>query len=287
VDPTERAARLVKILREEEFRTLRSVESVCMSSGPSNVERIIFFSRLPKDRVIFALEELNSKKLIMRQNSSYLLNQTGIEVLALKEYVRRNLVEALGKIIAKGKESDVYLAFGPNQKSQAIKFFKLGRISFRTVRKKRFVERSEVRNWISVNYDAAKREFMTLKKLKGHQSYPEVISYNRNTILMSYIEGIRLSSRPGLENPREILDKIIEALRFAYNRGVINGDMSEYNVLTDGEKVWLIDWPQAVGIDHPNSSELLDRDVSNILDFFRRVYSVSVEKKHVIDYIKG
>lgn len=287
MDPTERAARLVKLLKEEEWKALVSVEKASLSEGPSNIERITRISRMPKERVWFALESLSSRRLIYKENSSFVINQQGIEILAIKEHVKRNLLEALGPVIAKGKESDVYRGYGPSGSLLAVKFFKLGRISFRSVRKKRFVERREVRNWVSVNYDAAKREYISLKKLEGNIFFPKAYSYNRNTVLLSYINGTRLSNKPELENPENILEKILDALRFAYSRGVINADISEYNILTDGINVWLIDWPQAVGIEHPNAPALLERDVTNILRFFDRVYSVKKEKKEVIRKIIG
>ncbi len=284
MDPTEKAARLVKVLKDEEWKALLAIERVCLSPGPSTAERIASESGMPIERVEFALKMLNSRNLILRSDSSWVINLLAVEALAIREYVKKNYLEALGPVIAKGKESDVYEVYGSKGEVFALKFFKLGRISFRSVRRKRSVKRSEVKNWIATNYDAAKREFTSLKKLEGHPSFPRVYSYNRNTVLMSYLKGVRLSTRPQVE-PGAILDSIIDALRFAYSRGVINGDMSEYNILTDGLNVWLIDWPQSVSKSHPNAFELLRRDVSNILRFFKRVYSVERHLDEVLSYI--
>lgn len=284
MDPTEKAARLVKVLKEEEWKALLAIEKICLSPGPSTAERIASESGMPIERVEFALNMLNSRNLILRSDSSWVINQLAIEALAIREYVKKNYLEALGRVIAKGKESDVYEAYGTKREVFALKFFKLGRISFRSVRRKRSVKRSEVKNWIATNYDAAKKEFTSLKKLEGHPSFPRVHSYNRNTVLMGYLKGVRLSTRPEVE-PVVILNRIIDALRFAYSKGVVNGDMSEYNILTDGSNVWLIDWPQSVSRSHPNALELLRRDVSNILRFFKRVYSVERDLEDVLAYI--
>jgi RIO kinase 2 len=46
--------------------------------------------------------------------------------------------------------------------------------------------------------------------------------------------------------------------------------MSQYNVFVGEEGITVFDWPQAVSIDHANAGELLERDVSNLVGYFRR-----------------
>jgi RIO kinase 2 len=48
--------------------------------------------------------------------------------------------------------------------------------------------------------------------------------------------------------------------------------MSEYNVAVSPEGITVFDWPQAVSTDHDNARELLERDVRNVVGFFRRKY---------------
>ena len=70
----------------------------------------------------------------------------------------------------------------------------------------------------------------------------------------------------------------MDTVREAYTKaGMINGDLSEYNILTDGAAVWLIDWPQWVGKDHPNAKELMKRDVGAVAKFFERSYGLSAD----------
>ncbi len=63
---------------------------------------------------------------------------------------------------------------------------------------------------------------------------------------------------------------------------MINGDLSEYNILTDGKRAWLIDWPQWVGPTHPNAKELLRRDVLTVLRFFVRAYGVKFDDERAL-----
>lgn len=279
----------MKLLKDEEWRVLIALERASIKMGGADASAISRISRLKADRIEFALKRLNERDLVRRSGINYLLTFTAIEALALREYVRRDLISALGAIIAKGKESDVYEAFNEVGKLYAIKFFKLGRTSFTRVRAKRFVDKSEVKNWITINYEAARREYRSLARLGMiDRFFPKAIAYNRNTILLEEINGIRLSERPHLTDAEKTLKEIILAMRKAYiGAGIINADMSEYNVLTDGKRIWLIDWPQSVTVRHPNALYYLRRDLGSILRFFRRVYGVSMDEEEAMDYIIG
>jgi len=51
--------------------------------------------------------------------------------------------------------------------------------------------------------------------------------------------------------------------------GVIHGDLSEFNILVDGEGPVIIDLPQAVDAAGNNSAaQMLERDVNNLADYF-------------------
>jgi RIO kinase 2 len=52
--------------------------------------------------------------------------------------------------------------------------------------------------------------------------------------------------------------------------------MSEYNVFVDEDGVTVFDWPQAVPVDHENAEEFLERDVRNLVDYFRRKHPSKV-----------
>jgi len=59
-------------------------------------------------------------------------------------------------------------------------------------------------------------------------------------------------------------------MQTAYHEGFVHADMSEYNVFVSSEGVTVFDWPQAVPTDHENARELLERDVTNVVGYFRR-----------------
>ena len=285
----ERAAGVIKLLKDEEWKTLLGLEKASASYGFADAGMISRLSRLPQERVRFALDRLNKKEMVVGSGRNYVLTREAVEALALKEYVRRDVIAALGAIIAKGKESDVYEALSEEGRVYALKFFKLGRISFTRARRRRLAERAEIKSWVTLNYEAAKREYSSLRALAGRlEAFPRAVSYNRSSVLLEELSGVRLSNRPELVDPKQALTRILAAMRVAFvDANLVNADLSEYNILTDGERVWLIDWPQAVHASHPNAVELLHHDVNAVLKFFTRAYGVTLGAETAFEYVTG
>lgn len=50
---------------------------------------------------------------------------------------------------------------------------------------------------------------------------------------------------------------------------LVHADLSEYNLMLDGQKLYIIDVSQSVEHAHPRSLEFLRSDCSNITKFFR------------------
>ena len=286
---TENAARVLKSLKDEEWRTLAGLERSTSGYGTPDLGRLSRMSRLPLDRVTFATDALEKKGLAMRKGQGYVLTREGVEVMALKDYVKKDLIFALGAIIAKGKESDVYEALTEEGTVYALKLYKIGRISFTSIRKKRVRESAEFRSWMTANYDAARREYHALRKLEGlSPTFPKAVAYSRSTVLLEEVSGVRLSQRPYLEDSEGALTTVARSMRTAYlEAGLINADLSEYNILTDGASIWLIDWPQAVDAGHPNSAELLKHDVTAVTAFFKRAYGVESDADEVFRFVSG
>jgi RIO kinase 2 len=286
---TERAARVIKGLKDEEWRTLAGLERTSMGHGTADLGKLARVSHIPPERARFAIDSLVRRDLATRKGGGFALTKEGVEVMALKDYVRKDLIFALGAIIAKGKESDVYETLTEEGTARAIKFYKIGRTSFTSVRKKRARGSSEIRSWMNANYEAASREYRALRKLDGlSPAFPRAIAYSRSTVLMAQVSGIRLSQRPFLGDPAKFEQRVFEAVREAYTKArLVNADLSEYNILTDGDSFWLIDWPQAVETSHPNSDELLRHDVEAVTKFFRKAYGVPGDPEKMFGYVTG
>jgi RIO kinase 2 len=255
----------------------------------TNFDAIVRASGQQRERIKFALNELNLRKLVGISGENYILYAPALDMLALKHYADRDYAISLGKLIAKGKESDVYEVLSAQSQLYALKLFRLGRTSFRDVQRKRSSAKFEANTWISSNYRAARQEFIALNKLADvTKNVPRVVDSDRHTVLLEELPGVRLSNRPELDDPSATLATILSTMRAARVKArMINGDLSEYNVLTDGVRAWLIDWPQWVPPTHPNADELLRHDVETILRFFSRAYGVESDLEKELLHVQG
>ena len=275
-------------LRPEEWQALRALEKCTLGKATTSAESIAKVSGQPIDRVNFGLSELNKRKLI-GGGRTYEIYVPAVDLLALKFYADKDYAHALGKLIAKGKESDVYEVLSGRGELYALKLFRLGRTSFRDVTRKRHASPKQFNTWLDVNYQAAHREFNALSRLaEVTRNVPVAVATNRHTVLLKELPGVRLANRPELVHPRVVFREIIDTVLKAYSEaGMINGDLSEYNILTDGAAVWLIDWPQWVGKDHPNAKEMMERDVGAVAKFFDRGYGLSTDVGALVSYATG
>jgi RIO kinase 1 len=105
---------------------------------------------------------------------------------------------------------------------------------------------------------------------------PYPVQLNETEMLMEFIgnDGMAAPRLAQLRPDRALLPDLFEQLREALTilsqRGWAHGDLSPYNVLLDGERLVLIDWPQIVDIiGNPRGFEFLERDVANMCQWFR------------------
>jgi len=289
----ERAAKLLLELEPEEFRILQAIELGMAKFSYVPLEEVMKYSGLDENEAVYRLRELDRKDLLYRQPQPYtgfILNYTGYDCLALNAIAKADMLNSLGRRLGVGKEADIYDALTDDGEQVAVKFHRLGRTSFRDTKKKRGYVASLGRvTWHYQSRLAAEKEykFMSLAHKAG-VSVPEPIHQNRHVVVMSFIDGFNLVDVATLDDPEGFLDDILINVRETYRAGVIHGDLSSFNVVVqrNGE-VLLIDWPQAVTLDHPNSDALLERDVLNILRYFERKFDVSRSLEDALAYVKG
>jgi RIO kinase 2 len=175
----------------------------------------------------------------------------------------------------------------PQNVRVAVKFHRLGRISFRqTQRKRGYVK--EHTGWLFQSRLAAEKEFQALKLLYVcGVAVPEPLAQNRHCIVMGMIEGTQLAKYRELPHPEKVLREIFRNVRKSYVKaGVVHADLSEYNILVKEDiHILIIDWPQFVTVKHPNSEELLKRDLRNVLVFFSRKFRKNLEFEDVFNYV--
>ncbi len=286
------AVHVFKELEIEDFRILNIIEAGMSKHEFVPKEQIQRYAKLPMDRIDFTLGKLNKLGLTYRTKETYnghTLNYAGYDCLAINSLVKAGIIESFGQSLGVGKEADVYDALNSDGKRIAVKFHRLGRISFRQTRRTRGYTR-EHSTWLFQSHVAAEKEFQAMKLAYDNGvSVPEPISQNRHVVAMGMIEGAQLSKYKDIGNPEKVLKEILRNLRKAYLKAnLIHADISEYNIILkpDGH-ILIIDWPQAVKTDHANAAELLDRDIKNVLTFFSRKFNVDLAAKTACKYIIG
>ena len=119
----------------------------------------------------------------------------------------------------------------------------------------------------------------SLKVLYEHKfPVPKPIDFNRHCIIMELVVGYPLCQVHELNDVQSVFDEIMNLLVNLANYGLIHSDYNEFNLLiTDDDKVVLIDFPQMVSISHENAEFYFNRDVECIRDFFRRRFNFESE----------
>ena len=286
------AVKVFRQLEPEDIKVLATIE-VDLSRHRFVPERdILRLSGLAEKEVKYRLERLNGLGLIYRWIGpyvGYMLSTAGYDCLALNALVKAGVLESLGKPLGVGKESDVYDALTQRGERVAVKFHRLGRVSFRQTRRLRgYLLNRRHASWLYQSRLAAEKEVEALKLVYPcGVSVPKPIAHNRHVVVMGMIEGECLFRFTEIPNPREILDEILENVRKAYVKArVIHGDLSEFNVVLASDwHVLIIDWPQFVRTGHPNADFLLKRDVWNVLNFFKRKFKIVRDLQEALNYV--
>jgi len=293
VSSAEKAANALTKMESHDLRILQAIELGMIQHEVVPFDEVIRYSGLNEGELEYRMKRLDELELLYRQWDPYLgyiMNYNAYDLLALNALVKADVLEALGPPIGVGKESDVFEAVTPDDVKVAVKFHRLGRTSFRDTRRKReYVADRRHISWLYQSRLAAEAEYSALRSMhEAGVSVPEPIDQNRHVIVMQLIEGTQLSDVISLDEPRLFLDDILEDVRLAYRAGVIHTDLSEYNILVDGEgMVWIIDWPQYTSTDHPNAMELLERDVGNVVYYFKRKYGLQYDLEQALKRVRG
>ena len=285
------AANLLTSLEKEDLRILAAIEIGMKRSEYVTLSNIKFYSRYKMEETLFRLNKVHKLDLLIRDASKYeigyTLNSKAYDLLALHALVEKNVISKLGPLIGKGKESDVYSCIDDNGKIYALKFYRMGRASFRNIKRYRDLigDRGHL-SWLYVNRLAATREFEALTKIyKLKLNTPKPIAYNRHVIVMSYLRGKEIVYFKQIKKPLKIFKRIIKQIKIIYQKAnMIHGDLGEFNiVLSEEGKILIIDWLQWVPSDHPNAGTLLERDIYNISTFFEKKFNIESNVEDIID----
>lgn len=277
---------IYRSLIEDDFKVLYALEKCLVNREYVPLQLIEKNSGLFEEKIQLVIKKLQGLNLVKSETIAgekmYRLTYLGYDMIAIRALAKTNVLEAIGDKIGVGKESEIYMGLSPGGVQVAVKFLRIGRASFRqTTRVRAWIKDKPFSSWYEQSKIAAEREFKAISELVTYKArVPNPVGYNRHVVVIEYIDGVELYTRPFLENPNEVLEKILITLALAYRKaGIVHGDLSEYNVLIrrSDEDPFIIDWPQYVYKDDPNSMDLLKRDVYYIVKFFNKVYGTQVD----------
>lgn len=262
-------------LEPEDFHLLSGVEQGMRFSEWVRRDKLPDYADLTPEEVEYRLDRCMDWELVKRktiQYEGYQLEFEGYDALALHTFAERETIDGVGAPLGVGKESDVYEV--QSYKPMALKFHREGYTQFREVMKEReyTADRDHV-SWLYTARKAAEHEHAVLEDLYPNVSVPRPIDQNRHAILMDKFEGVELA-RAKLDSDQVVgvLDLVLREIADAVDAGWVHADMSEHNIAISEDGLTVFDWPQAIGFDHDNAREYLERDVGNVVGYFARKY---------------
>jgi len=211
----------------------------------------------------------------------------------LERLISNKVLDILDFPISTGKEGNVFRGVTPENKLVAVKIYRISTATFKHILKyiigdPRFQSIHHSKR--DIVFAWTKKEFVNLERLNniGIKS-PKPIKMIKNVLVMEYIgdyeKAAPLMKDVNLKNPEKTFNILLDYISKMYNEAnLVHGDISSYNVLIYKDEPYLIDLGQAVLLEHPNSQELLKRDIHNLIDSFKK-YKIKVDENKIYNEI--
>lgn len=132
-----------------------------------------------------------------------------------------------------------------NGEPVVIKFARLGRTSFRSIKDNRDYLKGRQCGWLYMSRIASLKEFAFMTALYK-RGFPTPTPYegNRHAICMSLVKAYPLVNVKGLTNPETVYHMLIEQIIKFAEHGLVHGDFNEFNLMcADDETITVIDFP--------------------------------------------
>jgi RIO kinase 2 len=267
----------MRYLTKDEYRVLTAVEMGMRNHELVPLELITTIAKLRHGGSSKIMSNLLRYKLVAHEQQNYngyRLSYLGYDILALRTLLSRGKVVSVGRQIGVGKESDIFEALDEHGEEVVIKIHRLGRTSFRAVRRHRdYLENKSKASWLYMSRLAAIKEFAFMQVLfENGFPTPTPLDQNRHVVVMSRVAGFPMAQiKAGkMEGAEQVFRTCTDILKRLAQFGLVHCDFNEFNLMINGEtsQVTLIDFPQMVSTGHPNASELFSRDMNCLIKFF-------------------
>jgi RIO kinase 1 len=215
-------------------------------------------------------------------------------LLTLYNMFNKRVIEEINGCISTGKEANIYWAIQPDGTDIALKIYRISTFNFKRITHylegdPRFKRIPRSRSGLISAW--ANKELKNLQRAESvGVRVPKPIMVKRNILAMEFIgeDGLPAPTMQQMkpEKPESVRNTILQAVSKLYHEAnLVHSDLSEYNVmLWDGPV--LIDLSQAVVLDHPHSNEFFERDLRNILAYFKNFDIPQLDTKETIRAIR-
>ena len=241
LDPT-----VLRTMHTNDFRVLEAVEQGMKNHALVPLPLVSSIANLRHGGVHKIVSSLLRDKLLSHEKKNghdgYRVTNAGYDILALHQLKTRKVIAAMGQKVGTGKESDIYLGATPSGKQVVLKFHRLGRTSFRNVKKKRDYFGKAVQqahSWLFLSRLSALKEYAFMKALhEVKYPTPTPIAQSRHVVVMSLVRGMPLyqifPKQLSADQAADIYQQAITiAARLARQHGLVHCDLNEFNLLVD------------------------------------------------------
>ena len=176
-----------------------------------------------------------------------------------------------------GKESNIFLADTKDKEYVIVKIYRLHSCNFNKMYSyiqsdPRFVKLRNQRRLVIFNW--VQREYRNLMIAREKILVPKPIAFLKNVLVMELIGGDKPALQLKDKIPKDLkrfADDILTSVKDLYELGIVHADLSEFNILNHNDKPYFIDFSQATSVKDQNAKEYFDRDLKNIVRFFKKL----------------
>ncbi|KAL7558038.1 hypothetical protein ACA910_009230 [Epithemia clementina (nom. ined.)] len=241
LDPT-----VMRTMNSQDFRVMEAVEKGMKDHNLVPPKLVAAYANLRHGGAHKIISSLLRDKLLSHETKKhgfdgYRLTNAGYDILALHNLKSRGFVAALGHKIGTGKESDIYIAVNPSGEQVVLKFHRLGRTSFRNVKKKRDYfgkAAQQAHSWLFLSRLSALKEYAFMKALFDvDYPTPTPIAHNRHIVVMGLVRGVPLyqiyPKQLSVEQAADIYEQAIRLAARLAGHGLVHCDLNEFNLMVD------------------------------------------------------